>query len=300
MADLQTTRIGLPTGVTLKVQLGGAGEPIIFLHGFPESHRTWRFQMRDFARDHRVVAPDQRGFGGSDKPQEVEAYKTDKVVEDLIALADALAIEGFTLVGHDWGGAAAWLAALRHPERVKRLVIINAPHPLIFQKSLIDDEGQRAASQYINRFRDPAMETLIAAMGLDTFFEKSFGSHVDLRKIAPAEREAYLHDWARPGALTAMLNWYRATEIVVPEANEKAHHPLWTHMPFPRLEMPVLVLWGLKDKALLPVQLAGLHDLIDDLRLVPIEDAGHFVPWEKPEAVTQAIRDFLAETSGEG
>lgn len=297
VSELRTTRISLPTGVVLNVQLGGheTAEPIIFLHGFPESHRTWRFQMQVLAAEFRVVAPDQRGFGGSDKPQEVDAYKTDRIVEDLFALADALDIGAFTLVGHDWGGAAAWLAALRHPERVKRLAIVNAPHPLLFQRTLIDDAEQRAASQYVNRFRDPRMEQLIAAMGLESFFEKSFGAHVDLRKIPDAERRAYLDDWAQPGALTAMLNWYRASAIEVPEPGEKARRPVWTMAPFPKLAMPVLVVWGMKDKALLPVQLEGLHDLVADLRLVVEPDAGHFIPWEKPELVTSAIRDFLAE-----
>lgn len=296
MSELGTIRIGLPTGVTLKVQLGGAGEPIIFLHGFPESHRTWRFQMQNLAADHHVVAPDQRGFGGSDKPQKVEEYKTDTIVADLIALADALDIGRFTLVGHDWGGAAAWLAALRRPDRIRRLVIVNAPHPLIFQKSLIDDEAQRAASQYISRFRDPRMEKLIEAMGLETFFEKSFGSHVDLRKIPDIERQAYLNDWGQPGALTAMLNWYRAAYIEVPEPNQKVHRPPWTLAPFPKIKVPTLVIWGLNDKALLPLQLEGLREVVDDLRLVLDRDAGHFIPWEKPEVVTGAIRDFIAET----
>jgi pimeloyl-ACP methyl ester carboxylesterase len=296
LSDVSTTRIGLPTGVTLKVATDGEGEPIVFLHGFPESHRTWRHQLQNLAADFRVVAPDQRGFGGSDKPEEVAAYKTDRIVEDLVALADALDIGRFTLVGHDWGGAAAWLAALRHPERVKRLVIVNAPHPLIFQRSLIEDEAQRAASQYIRAFRNPGIETGIEAMGLETFFEKSFGAHADLRKIAPAERDIYLADWAKPGALTAMLNWYRASEIVVPEPGEKAHLPLWTHLPFPHLHMPVLLIWGLKDAALLPVQLEGLDALVDDLRIVIEPDAGHFIPWERPDVVSEAIRDFIGDT----
>ena len=210
MSEIETTRIGLATGVTLKVAFGGAGEPIILLHGFPESHRTWRHILPNLAADFRVVAPDQRGFGGSDKPQEMEAYKTDRVVEDLIALADALDIGRFTLVGHDWGGAAAWLAALRHPDRVERLVIVNAPHPLVFQRTVIDDAAQRAASQYINAFRNPGMELGIKAMGYERFFEKSFGSHVDLRLIPDSERQTYIDDWSQPGAMTAMLNWYRA------------------------------------------------------------------------------------------
>jgi pimeloyl-ACP methyl ester carboxylesterase len=296
MPDIQTTRISLSTGVTLKVAFGGPedGEPIIFLHGFPESHRTWRHQLNSLAGTYRLIAPDQRGFGGSDKPGEIEDYRTDKVVEDLFALADAYGIDRFTLVGHDWGGAAAWLAALKGGDRIKRLVIVNSPHPLVFQRTVIDDEPQRAASQYIRAFRTPGFEMAIRAMGLGTFFEKSFGAHVDLRMISPAERQAYLDDWGQPGALTAMLNWYRASKIEVPEIGAKAHKPIWTHAPFPKLHMPVLIVWGLRDKALLPVQLEGLDHLVEDLRIVIEHDAGHFIPWEKPEVVTSAIRDFIA------
>ena len=296
MTDLQLTRIGLPTGVTLSVQLGGpeGAQPIVLLHGFPESHRTWRAVAPELARDYYIVAPDQRGFAGSDKPSEVEAYKADRIVEDLLALADAFELPRFTLVGHDWGGAIAWLAALRHPDRIARLVVVNAPHPLLFQKSVVEDEAQRAASQYISAFRNPLMEKGIEAMGLETFFAKTFGSHADLSAIPLEEKKAYLDDWSRPGALTAMLNWYRASEIVVPEIGEEVSAPLWTKMPFPRVEVPTLVIWGLKDQALLPVQLEGLHDLVADLRIVAIVDAGHFVPWEKPAPVAAAIRDFMA------
>jgi pimeloyl-ACP methyl ester carboxylesterase len=298
MTDLATTRMKLPTGVTLNVQAGGpeGGEPILLLHGFPESHRTWRDVAPDLARDFRVVAPDQRGFGASDKPAGVEAYKTDRILEDLIALADALGLDRFTLVGHDWGGAVAWLAALRHPDRLSRLVIVNAPHPQVFQKSLFDDPAQRAASQYISAFRNPMMEAGIEGMGLETFFIKTFASHADVSLLSDAERQAYLDDWGRPGAMTAMLNWYRASEIVVPKVGEEARAPAWTRTPFPKIAVPTLVLWAMRDTALLPVQLGGLYDLVEDLRLVTVPDAGHFVPWEQPGTVASAIRDFMHAT----
>jgi pimeloyl-ACP methyl ester carboxylesterase len=300
MTDLATTRIKLPSGITLNVQDGGPAdaEAILFLHGFPESHRTWRGVAPDLAGDFRVVAPDQRGFGASDKPEGVEAYKTDRILEDLIALADALALERFTLVGHDWGGAIAWLAALRHPDRLSRLVIVNAPHPRIFQKSLFEDPAQRAASQYISAFRNPMMEKGIEAMGVETFFTKTFASHADVSLLSDAERQAYLDDWNRPGALTAMLNWYRASEIVVPKVGEDADAPAWTSAPFPKIGVPTLVIWAMRDTALLPVQLGGLDDLVEDLRLVTIPDAGHFVPWEQPETVATAIRDFMHDARG--
>jgi pimeloyl-ACP methyl ester carboxylesterase len=299
VTSLATTRIALPTGVALNVRIGGPPEadPIILLHGFPESHRTWRAVAPDLAREFRVVAPDQRGFGGSDRPDGIEAYRAEHPVADLIALADALGIGRFTLVGHDWGGAIAWLAALRHPDRIERLVIVNAPHPLVFQRSLLDDPAQCAASQYIRAFRSPAMERGIEAMGLPAFFDKSFGGHVDLARIPAAERRAYLDEWARPGGLAAMLNWYRASELVVPAPGEAVERPGWIDAPFPKIEVPTLVLWGLEDKALLPIQLDGLDDLVDDLRIVAIEGAGHFVPWERPGPVIDAIRRFMGQSS---
>jgi pimeloyl-ACP methyl ester carboxylesterase len=296
MTDVR--RIALATGIGLDVAVGGPedGEPILFLHGFPESHRTWREVLPDLARDFRVIAPDQRGFAGSDKPQAVEAYKADRIVEDIVALADALGHARFTLVGHDWGGAVAWLAALRHPDRIKRLIIANAPHPLVFQKSLIEDEGQRAGSQYISAFRNPAMERGIEAMGFETFYEKTFGKHADLARIPPEEKQAYLDQWSAPGALTAMLNWYRASDIIVPKPGEAVEAPAWTRLPFPPIVMPTLVIWGLKDQALLPVQLATLHEHVEHLAVAATPEAGHFIPWEYPEFVIAAIRDFIAET----
>ena len=298
MTALCYRRVPLSTGVTLSVALAGPekGQPILFLHGFPESHRTWRHQMDGLADKYRVIAPDQRGFAASDRPAGVENYETDRVVADAMALADALGLDEFTLAGHDWGGAVAWTAALTHPGRVKRLIIVNAPHPLIFQKSLIDDSGQREASQYMSFFRSPAAEAAITGMGLETFLERGLLSHADATKLPEEERRHYLDDWSQPGVLTTMLNWYRASKMVVPAPGEEAKAPLWTHAPVPKLKMPVLVVWGLKDKALLPVQLEGLHDLIDDLRLVTSPSAGHFITWEEPGTVTSAIRDFMAET----
>lgn len=299
MTDLVYERVHLATGVTLNVAMAGPenGEPILFLHGFPESHRTWRHQLDGLADLYRVYAPDQRGFAASDKPEGVENYETDRIVADLIALADALGLDRFTLAGHDWGGAVAWMAALAHPGRVKRLVIVNGPHPLVFQKSLIDDPAQREASQYIRFFRSPAAEAAITGMGLENFLDRVMLGHADATRLPAEERQHYLDDWSQPGALTTMLNWYRASKMVVPEPGEEAKPPLWIHAPFPKLAMPVLVVWGLKDTALLPVQLDGLHDLIGDLRLVTSPTAGHFITWEEPGTVTSAIRDFMAETA---
>ncbi len=293
---METTRISLPTGVTLKVaQAGPSDAPaIIFLHGFPESHRTWRHVAAALADRYRVIVPDQRGFGGSDKPEGVDSYRAQEAIADLVALADAYGIDRFNLVGHDWGGAVAWGAALTRPERLERLVIVNAPHPYIFQRTLIEDSAQRAASQYMNAFRNPMMERSIDAMGIEAFFAKSFGGHVDLATIPDEERQAYIHDWSQPGALTAMLNWYRASPLIIPAVGEGEPRPGWNRDPFPAITVPTLVLWGMKDKALLPCQLDGLNVMVEDLTIKRIEDAGHFVPWEKPEPLIAAIGAFMA------
>jgi pimeloyl-ACP methyl ester carboxylesterase len=289
-------RVPLRTGVTLNVAIAGDAEnpPVILLHGFPESHRTWREIAPRLDNEFYLVVPDQRGFAGSDQPQEVDAYKTDLLVDDLFALADALALESFALVGHDWGGAIAWSAALKGDPRLTRLAIVNAPHPVIFQKSLIESEDQRSASQYINAFRAPGFEAIVEAKGFDWFFEKTFSGQVDLSKIPEAEKRQYIAEWSQPGAFTAMLNWYRAAKVLVPPPVLTVPLPDWLLRAFPKVHVPTLVIWGMKDTALLPLQLDGLETLVDDLQIERIAGAGHFVPWEEPQPVAAALRDFLA------
>ena len=186
--------------------------------------------------------PDQRGFAGSDRPQDVEAYKTDTLVDDIFALADALGLERFALVGHDWGGAIAWAAALRGDPRLTRLAIVNAPHPVIFQKSLIESAEQRAASQYINAFRTPGFEKVVEAMGYDWFFDKTFSGHVDLAIIPEASGGNISPTGRSPARSTAMLNWYRASQagrarrqvVTVPAARLAAEGLPQDQRPDPR------------------------------------------------------------------
>jgi pimeloyl-ACP methyl ester carboxylesterase len=291
----ENRKLPLSTGITMNVALAGPVDapPVILMHGFPESHRTWREIAGRLGDRLRLIMPDLRGFGESDRPPDVEAYATDTLVADIFALADALEIDRFALVGHDWGGAIAWAAALRGDPRIERLAIINSPHPLIFQKSLIEHEAQRAASQYMRAFRDPHMEAGIQAMGFEKFFEKSFSKHVDLAKIPDEERRRYIDDWSRPGAMTAMLNWYRASRIVVPPPGITVDVPDWVLSAFPKLKIPVRVIWGLEDKALLPIQLEGIGEVGDDVEVVPLKGVGHFAPWEAPDQVADALRTFL-------
>ena len=295
MTAIKSQRVALSTGVELAVATSGdpAAPPVILLHGFPESHRTWRSVAPLLAERFHCIVPDQRGFGASDQPQAIAAYSADILIADLDALADALGVEHFALAGHDWGGAIAWAAAIGGNPRLTRLGIVNSPHPAIFQKSLIEDAAQRAASQYIRAFRDPGMEAGIAAMGVETFFDKSFARHVDMAKVSAEERQRYIDDWSRPGAMTAMLNWYRASKLVVPPMGATVPLPDLVWRAIPKVRIPALVVWGMRDTALLPLQLDGLDQVVDDLRIERLPDAGHFAPWEAPDAVAGALLEFL-------
>lgn len=293
-------RVTLASGIELDVvDEGPADAPaLIFLHGFPESHRTWRNQVAHFSDRFRCVAPDQRGYRGSSKPQEVEAYTPDKLIGDVFQLADALGIERFTVLGHDWGGAIAWGVALAGQAngRVVRAVIANAPHPAIFQKLLYTNEHQRTSSQYMRGFRDTANDGLVREHGLGgILLQEIKWDRPDA--MEPAERAQLMADWQNRDAAFGMLNWYRASPIDIPALDAPYELPEgWTPPPLPNLAIPTLVIWGMEDLALPPENLEGLDAIIDDLTVVEVAGSGHFVPWEAPAAVNDAIEAFLART----
>ena len=302
--DFEQQRVKLATGVELDVvDMGPRDAPVlIFLHGFPESHRTWRYQLPHFAGDFRCIAPDQRGYRGSSKPRDAESYTPDKLIADIFALADALGVGEFTIVGHDWGGAIAWGVALGgqpgglHPAwtgRVTRAVIANAPHPAIFQRLLATNEDQRAASQYIRTFRDPANDAIIEEHGIAVILAHAFAGRVPSGGLQPADEIGrLLKDWEDRDACRAMINWYRGSTINVPAMDEPYAEP--PAAPFPKLAIPTLVIWALDDVALPPCNLDGMEELVPDVTIVEVPDCGHFVPWEAPDAVNRAIDEFLA------
>lgn len=304
IGDFQQQRVKLSTGVELDVvDIGPRDAPaLIFLHGFPESHRTWRYQLPHFATRFRCIAPDQRGYRGSSKPQEVESYTPDKLIADIFALADALGVVEFTVVGHDWGGAIAWGVALGgqpnglHPAwsgRVTRAVIANAPHPAIFQRLLLTNEQQRVASQYISIFRDPASDVILHEHGIAGLLAHAFAGRVPSGGIQPPDEIArLLKDWEDRDACRAMINWYRGSPAVVPAMDAPYAEPPAT--PFPKLTIPTLVIWALDDVALPPCNLDGIADLVPAVQIVHVPDCGHFVPWEAPDAVNAAMDEFLA------
>ena len=297
---MEQTRVTLASGIELDtVDAGPRDAPaLIFLHGFPESHRTWRHQIAHFSDRFRCIAPDQRGYRGSSKPQAVEAYTPDKLIGDVFQLADALGVERFTIVGHDWGGAIAWGVALTgQGTRVSRAVIANAPHPGVFQKLLWTDAEQRASSQYMRTFRDTGNDALVREHGLGAMLLKAFGERPVNTAMEEDERSALLADWQDPEAAFGMLNWYRASPMDVPPVDAPLAMPDGAALPVPRLTIPTLVIWAMDDLALPPVNLKGLEDYVADLTVERVPDCGHFVPWEAPDKVNAEMDAFIARTT---
>lgn len=297
----ELTRVALPSGIELDVWDKGPKDapPLVFLHGFPENHRTWRHQVEHFSDRFRCIAPDQRGYGNSSKPEGVENYEPMAVAQDVAQLAQALDLGGYTVIGHDWGGAIAWLVAAfgQATGHVTRAVIANAPHPVLFAKLLLADKDQRAASQYMRVFRDPAHDPLIREHGLAGLLQTALNWE-NRPSHDPAELQLLMQQWANPENAFAMLNWYRASGLHVPSMEEPVGIPAnFVTPPFPKLQIPALVVWGMQDEALLPANVDGLDEWVENLTVERIPDAGHFIPWEAPEAVNAAMEAFLAKTA---
>jgi len=278
-------------GVRLHYVTAGAGPLIVFVHGFPEFWYMWRRQLEEFARDHQAVAPDMRGYNLSSKPADVAAYEVRHLVGDLRALADHLGHRRFVLVGHDWGGAAAWAFAIAHPDRLERLVIVNAPHPGVFAREIRENPAQQQASRYMLVFRSPEAEALLAEHGyarLVRMFREDLGE-----RFTEADRAAYVEAWSQPGALTGSLNYYRASPLYPPIGDDPGARAVQLDPADFMVRVPTLVVWGMRDQALLPGNLDGLQACVPDLRVERLPEASHWVMHEQPERLNRLIREFI-------
>jgi pimeloyl-ACP methyl ester carboxylesterase len=278
-------------GVRLHYVAEGRGPLILFAHGFPEFWYAWRRQLAEFGRDHQAVAFDMRGYNLSSKPAEVAAYAVPHLVADLRALVEHLGYRRFVLVGHDWGGVAAWAFAIAHADWLDKLVIVNAPHPAVFGREIRENPDQQKASRYMLVFRSPEAEASLAAddhARLVEMLRRDLGD-----RFTDADRAAYVEAWSQPGALTGGLNYYRAAGVGPPAEGAPAQS-------FPAdsarltVTVPTLVIWGMKDRALLPGNLDGLDGFVADLTIERVPDGSHWVIHERPELVNRLIREFLA------
>lgn len=275
---------------------GEAGRPLVLLlHGFPEFSGAWEaVAPRLAAQGLLVVAPDQRGYGRSWRPEGVGFYATRALVGDALAAIDAFGGgRAAAVVGHDWGASVAYALAIRHPERLDRLAVVNGVHPVAFQEALAEGGAQAEASQYIRWLRREGSEAALMADGR----ARLWGLFGDLAgRLPPERRRAYEEAWGGEAGLRAMVNWYRASPLVVPPPGEGAPPealPRWDRERF-RVRAPHLVIWGLEDRAFVPALRLGAEPYADRFELEAIAGADHWVIHRKPERVAERIARFLA------
>lgn len=266
---------------------------LLMLHGFPEYGRAWEDLAQRLCPGFRCIAPDQRGYGQSYAPAEVEAYKMTHLVSDMVALIDSLG-GPVAVIGHDWGAGVAYALSIARPDLVSQLVILNGVHPGPFQRALAVGGAQCAASQYIQVLRRDDAEERFSANGYAKLLSL-FAENMDMSWMTPELREDYVTEWARPGRLTGMLNWYRATSLVVPEPGVGADVPILPSQKF-KVRVPHLLIWGSGDTALLPESTEGLERYCDALTRVEIETADHWIAHQKPDEVAQITRGWLSAT----
>lgn len=281
-------------GIRLHYASAGEGRLILFLHGFPEFWYAWKDQLADFGRDFFTVAPDMRGYNLSSKPAEVEQYDMSFLVGDVRALIQHLGAKSCCLVAHDWGGVVAWVTAIAFPDVVDKLVIINAPHPAVFDRELRENPAQQQASQYMLFFRSPQAEGFLSANNCAYLQEGILGEGIRQGYFNEADRQAYLEAWSQPGALTGGLNYYRAAEAGPPSGPGSRTAQLAARFPSLEVKPPTLVIWGERDPYLLTGNLNGLERYVPNFSVERIPDGTHWVVHEKGALVNSLIRRFIA------
>lgn len=263
----------------------GQGPLVLLLHGFPEFWYSWRHQLPALAAaGFRAVAPDLRGYNRSWRPEGVRAYRFEDLVGDVIGLMDALEAPQAHVIGHDWGGALAWAAAMWHPDRIDHLTILNSPHPVPFIASL-RRPPQLAKSWYMALFQVPWLpERLMCARGARGLRQALRSNLVDRSRMPDADLTHYVQALGSPAAMGAGLNWYRAMlRYDLPSVRTSIR----------RIEAPTLLLWGEQDRVLGLELTLGLAEWIPHLQRRIIPDAGHFPALDTPDQVNQALVAFL-------
>ena len=258
------------------------GPVVVLLHGFPEFWYSWHRQIEPLAAaGFRVIVPDQRGYNLSSKPFGVSSYAMTELVSDVIAIVDQLGQEKIFLVGHDWGAAVAWGAALLHPQRIAKLVVLNVPHPSVMRKFLSTSPRQFLRSWYMFFFQLPWLpEALFSA------FNYHIGARSLLRSSRPGTFSAedlvqYRFAWSQPGALTAMINWYRALFRTRAKFSDKT------------VRVPTRILWGERDDFLLTEMAHESLRYCTSAELFTFANATHWLQHEEPARVSELLIDFF-------
>jgi len=295
---IETWQQDLPHGIQLSCRAAGQkGRPVlIFLHGFPEAAFVWDELLQYFSKPenggYRCVAPNLRGYEKSSQPTDVAAYRAKFLVQDIVALIqiEAGSAPLQAMVAHDWGGGVAWNLANQFPQLMHKLVIINSPHPGTFLRDLKSNPAQIAASEYMNYFCEPQASSELSA----NHFEVMFGfleKGVKPTWLSPEIKAQYAAAWSC--GLQGGLNYYCASPLKPSKPGENTLEMLELPDSMLHIKVPTLLLWGLKDVALLPSLTEGLSQYIPQLKYVPIENGSHWVVHEHPELIQREISAFL-------
>ncbi|MBW4534520.1 MAG: alpha/beta hydrolase [Pleurocapsa minor HA4230-MV1] len=270
-------------GINLHYVSQGSGKLMLMLHGFPEFWYSWRHQIQEFASDYHTVALDLRGYNDSDKPASPSAYQMSEFIQDLKGVITGLGYEDCILVAHDWGGAIAWNFAYAYPEMVEKLIVLNIPHPAKFAQGLRTPQ-QLLKSWYILAFQIPFLPELLFQLNDYQAIKEAFsGMAIDKTAFSEEDLNAYRDAAAKPGALTAMINYYRGIFPLLFNSE-----PEW-----PILEIPTLTIWGEADTALGKELTYGTEAYVRDWQIKYIPNCSHWVQQEQPALVNSYIWEFL-------
>jgi pimeloyl-ACP methyl ester carboxylesterase len=270
---------------------------LLMLHGFPEYSGGWEEMIERLSDAYFCVAPDQRGYNLSDKPPETSDYAPGNLVKDALGILDHYrpGEKVRAVIGHDWGASVAYGLAMRAPERMEKLVILNGVHPIPFQRALARGGDQTEASQYIRFLREPDAHEKLAADDFSGLM-RMLQIKMNIDWLTGDRLEAYKQAWRQPGAIKGMVDWYRATPLVVPPSGASLPRDALPEMDPEalRIRMPHLLIWGMEDGALLPEAREGLDALCDDLTVKELPDCDHWLIHQKPDEIAAMIRDFVS------
>ncbi len=290
MAEITTRRIEA-NGLTFLADEAGEGEDVaLLLHGFPESRFSWRHQIPMLADlGWRVIAPDLRGYGGSSRPPRKADYAIDHLVEDVAALFEAAGARRRLLIGHDWGAGIAWAFALDKRLPLDGLVIMNVPHPAVLARVMRASWRQPLRSWYMGCFQIPGLpEAAMTASGARAIGAAFTGMAVDKSRFPPEVTDVYRKNALIPGAMTAMINYYRANTGMLSR---------WGKTP-PVIDVPTLMIWGEADTALGIENTQGYGPYVSDFTLHRLPGVSHWVQQEAPERVNEILAGWIATRLG--
>ena len=266
------------------VQAGPNDGPlVVLLHGFPECWYGWHRQLDPLAKaGYRVVAVDQRGYNLSDKPSDVSSYHIRELAADIAGLVDALGYDKAAVAGHDWGAAVAWWLALEYPDRLSRLCIVNVPHPTVFERTLRTSWSQRKNSWYVGWFQVPYLPELTSRLGNYWLLADALTSSSRPDAFTETDIDRYRLAWSQPGALTGMVNWYRAIVRARPQPVRQ------------QVDVPTRILWGADDEYLDSEMAHRSIEYCTDGEIRMVDGATHWILHEEPALVVETLLDLLA------